>query len=124
MGAIARQVLQVKRKNSTNWSPPEARLTVAGSVAWRSGPREVATGSAVGAEASVGASTAGWVAGSRVAAASVALGSIGGWVAAGVGFAELVAGAQEASKTASKIRLVLSVVEGVGKRRVFIIISL
>ena len=30
MGAIARQVLQVKRKNSTNCNPPEAKLTVEG----------------------------------------------------------------------------------------------
>jgi hypothetical protein len=43
---MARQVLQVKRKNSTNCSPPEARLTVSGSVAWSSGPREVAMGKA------------------------------------------------------------------------------
>jgi len=43
MGAIARQVLQVKRKNSTRCGCPEARLTVVGSVASRSGPREVAT---------------------------------------------------------------------------------
>src|ERR1700752_2153894 len=41
---MARQVLQVKRKNSTNWICSEARLTVAGSVASRLGPREVATG--------------------------------------------------------------------------------
>ena len=46
MDAIERQVLQVKRKNSTKCSWPDARFTVVGSVAWRSGPREVATGSA------------------------------------------------------------------------------
>src|SRR5215207_8685596 len=53
MGAIARQVLQVKRKNSTNCSPPEARLTVSGSVAWSSGPREVAIGKASTGEVAV-----------------------------------------------------------------------
>src|SRR5215213_2470097 len=44
MGAMARHVLQVKRKNSTSCKPPEARLTVVGSVASKFGPREVATG--------------------------------------------------------------------------------
>jgi hypothetical protein len=44
MGAIERQVAQVNRKNSTNCSPPEAKLTVVGSVASRFGPREVARG--------------------------------------------------------------------------------
>src|SRR5215216_760582 len=46
MGAMARQVLQVKRKNSTSCKPPDERLTVVGSVASRLGPREVATGCA------------------------------------------------------------------------------
>ena len=36
----------MKRKNSTSCNPPEARLTVVGSVAWRAGPREVAIGCA------------------------------------------------------------------------------
>jgi len=53
MGAIARQVAQVKRKNSTSCRPPEARLTVEGSVAWSSGPRDVAIGSGVRAAESV-----------------------------------------------------------------------
>jgi hypothetical protein len=44
MGAKARHVLQVKRKNSTNWSSPEAKVTVDGSVATRLGPRGVTTG--------------------------------------------------------------------------------
>jgi len=44
MGAMVRQVLQVKRKNSTKCNCPEARLTVVGSVASRFGPRDVATG--------------------------------------------------------------------------------
>jgi hypothetical protein len=75
MGAMERQVPQVKRKNSTKCSPPEARLTVEGSVASRSGPREVATGRAVGAS-----TTGAWVAASSVGVAGsirgVALGSI------------------------------------------------
>lgn len=118
MGAMARQVLQVKRMNSTNCNPPEARLTVVGSVACRSGPREVATGSAVASTA------AGWVAGSSVAAEAV---SVEGRVAAAGGLAGVPAGAQAARKTASRIRLVLrsprrgSVVEGLGKRRIFAI---
>jgi hypothetical protein len=45
---MERQVAQVNRKNSTNCRPPEARLTVVGSVAWSSGPREVAIGGGVG----------------------------------------------------------------------------
>jgi hypothetical protein len=56
MGAIARQVVQVKRKNSTNCTPSDARLTVVGSVASRFGPREVAMGS--GVETMVSVSTA------------------------------------------------------------------
>jgi hypothetical protein len=55
MGAIERQVTQVKRKNSTSCRPPDARLTVVGSVASRFGPREVARGYAVGAMAPVAA---------------------------------------------------------------------
>jgi hypothetical protein len=42
MGAILRQVVQVNRKNSISCSSPESRLTLLGSVASRSGPREVA----------------------------------------------------------------------------------
>jgi hypothetical protein len=107
---MERQVPQVKRKNSTNWSCPDARFTVVGSVAWRSGPREVATGSGVGACASVGeagtVSVAGSVAGGRVAANSRTA------VATGAGVAVALAGAHAARKTASKIRL--------GKKRVFI----
>jgi hypothetical protein len=55
MGAIARQVLQVKRKNSINCNWPAAKVTVVGSVASRVGPREVgkilnsAVGDATGA---------------------------------------------------------------------------
>jgi len=128
MGAIARQVLQVKRKNSTNCNPPEARETVVGSVASRSGPREVAMGwastggvadnsskryVAVKSTAAVGVSTGG----EGVAAVStVAEGT--GWAAGG---SVAVAGAQEANSAAS--RLVLSRVEGMKRRerRIFII---
>jgi len=52
MGAIERQVPQVKRKNSTSCRLPEARITVEGSVASKSGPREVGAG---GGTSSVGA---------------------------------------------------------------------
>jgi hypothetical protein len=55
MGAIERQVPQVKRKNSTSCNCPEANLTVVGSVASRFGPRDVAT---VWTAASVGAGVA------------------------------------------------------------------
>jgi hypothetical protein len=58
MGAIAWQVVQVKRKNSTNCTPPEAKLTVVGSMASRFGPREVAMGSGVAARCWVGAAVA------------------------------------------------------------------
>jgi hypothetical protein len=44
MGAIMRQVLQVNRKNSTSCKEPESSLAAAGSLASRSGPREVAAG--------------------------------------------------------------------------------
>src|SRR5512145_1637988 len=101
MGAIARQVVQVKRKNSTSCNPPEARLTVAGSVACSSGPREVATGRAVGSSPGTEA-----VVSSKVGTGTVSVGAIaaGGWVAAGglVGVA-VPAGAQAANRTASKL---------------------
>jgi hypothetical protein len=111
MGAIARQVLQVKRKNSTNCNPPEARLIVVGSVACRSGPREVATGSAVASSLGSGS-----VAGASVGAATVTVGTIavGGRVAAdGSVEVAVLAGAQAAKKAASKAR--------VRKERIFII---
>src|SRR5215212_6296273 len=101
MGAMARQVLQVKRKNSTSCSPPAARLTVEGSVASRLGPRDVATTGTLGASESVG-SALGWVAVST---------AVGGAVTTGE-----AAGAQDARKTASNTRL--------GRRRVFIIICI
>jgi len=75
MGAMARQELQVKRKNSTKCRLPDARLTVKGSVASRSGPREVATGRAVGARSCMGPSV-GWIDDSSV-------GTGGGKVAVG-----------------------------------------
>src|ERR671925_301742 len=97
MGAMARQVLQVKRKNSTNCSPPDARLTVVGSVAWRSGPREVATGRAV---ASSGGAV--WVSGSSVAArVSVARTSVTG---AGESVTEL-SGAHAANRVTIRLRV-------------------
>lgn len=91
---MARQVLQVKRKNSTNCSPPDARLTAVGSVAWSSGPREVATGRAVAS--SLGAI---WVAGSSVEAARV-----GDSVAAG-GFVADASGAHAANKATIRRRI-------------------
>jgi hypothetical protein len=127
MGAIARQVLQVKRKNSTNWTCPEARLTVVGSVASSSEPREVAMGNGVAATALVGSSVAslraGSVVGSRVEAARVVLGSsivVTGVAAAG-GLVAVDAGAQAPSKRAIRIRLVQNIVEGLARRRVFMI---
>jgi len=118
MGAIARQVLQVKRKNSTNWTFPEARLTVLGSMASRLGPREVATGKGVGASSWVGPA-AGWDTCSAVRAdggGSVAVGAtITGPCATAGGDAGAWA-AHAAISIASKLR------EEV--RRVFIIISL
>src|SRR6266508_1227007 len=98
MGAIARQVVQVKRKNSTNCTPPEARLIVVGSVASRFGPREVATACTVGAGVAVNSTMMG-----------VAVTTSGDLL-------EVSAGAQAANKTASRLRPVLSVVEGPGKR--------
>ena len=99
MGAMARQVAQVKRKNSTSCNPPEASATVDGSVASSSGPREVATGCA--SADSVGASVAsGWVGRLDGVALSV------GVAATGAGVGEAAAGAQaEASKTANRLRV-------------------
>jgi hypothetical protein len=119
---MERQVPQVKRKNSTNCNCPDARLTVVGSVAWSSGPREVATGSGVGATASVGASV---IPGMGCPCSRVGTGggnvAVGGR-AVGAAVSGAVAGAHAARKTAS--RLALSKIEGtrLGKRRVFIII--
>jgi len=104
MGAIARQVLQVKRKNSTNCNPPEARLTVVGSVAWRSGPREVATGSAVASGTGVAATPS--VAGDSRAGATVGVGkeTVGGSVPPAAGLVEVAAGAHAANREASRRR--------------------
>jgi len=83
MGAMERQVPQVKRKNSTKWSSPEARLTVLGSVASRFGPREVAMGSAVG-NSVTGACVAVASVGKALSASGVAVGSTAtGWAAGG-----------------------------------------
>jgi len=109
MGAIARQVPQVKRKNSTNCSCPDARLTVRGSVAWRSGPREVATGSGVGSTASVGAGTTSVAgnpdsvgdSGSGVVLGSTATGGAG-W---GGDSVVTATGAQEAKNRANRLRV-------------------
>jgi hypothetical protein len=114
MGAIERQVLQVKRKNSTNWSPPEARRTVVGSVAWSSGPREVAAGRAV-ASAGVGEAEV------RGVGVREAGGEVRGFVGVGGEFVGEAAGVQAVRKTAS--RLALSKIEGtrLRKKRIFII---
>ena len=118
MGAIRRQVLQVKRKNSTNCSPPDARLTVVGSVAWRSGPREVTMGRAVAT--SLGAA---WVAGSSVDAGRVAVrrASVGSSVTAARGVTVKDSGAHATNSTRIRPRLILSAVEVLRKNRVFII---
>src|SRR5215213_11591721 len=110
MGAIARQVLQVKRKNSTNCSPPEARLTVAGSVASRLGPREVATGKTVAS--SLGA---GWRLGSSVGAARVAVGRAAGSSVTAAG--EMVA-ENSGPHAASKMRISMAL----GMKCFFIIV--
>jgi hypothetical protein len=112
MGAIARQVLQVKRKNSTNCNPPDARLTVAGSVAWSSGPREVATGKAVAASEAVGVTDSG---------IEVGTAAVAGRVAAAGGSAGDSAGAHAARTTAR--RLTRSTIEGNrgSEKRIFLI---
>jgi hypothetical protein len=91
---MARQVLQVKRKNSTNCNPPDARLTVVGSVAWSSGPREVAMGRGVASWL-----VAGWTAESSVGAARV-----GGSVATAGRFVAVDGDAHAASRTIHKER--------------------
>ena len=104
MGAIAWQVVQVKRKNSTNCTPPEAKLTVVGSMASRFGPREVAMGSGVAARPSVGAA---------VACTEVSdVDAEDGKVSPGITVTGC-AGAQAANKTASRLRP--------EKRRLFLI---
>jgi len=110
MGAIARQVLQVKRKNSTKCKLPDARLTVLGSVASRSGPREVATGSVVGARASVGATSTAGDSATGVALGATTAGGAATCCPGGVSeFA--TAGAHEANRITNRLR--------VGTRRFF-----
>jgi hypothetical protein len=104
MGAIERQVTQVKRKNSTSCSPPEARLIVVGSVACSPGPREVATGNGEGTSA-----------GDPIVACAERLGvGVPAWkVGPGSPAGCEAAGAHAASKTAIQRR--------VGRKRVFVI---
>jgi hypothetical protein len=99
---MLRHVLQVKRMNSTNCNPPDARLTVVGSVAWSSGPREVATGTAVAA--SVGAV---WFPDSSVGAArvNVAGASVGNSVTPAGGFVVVDSAAQAANRITIKLML-------------------
>jgi len=112
MGAIARQVLQVKRKNSTKCKLPDAMLTVLGSVASRSGPREVAMGSVVGARASVGAASTVGDSATGVALGATTAGGAAGCCPEGDGDSEVAAtGAHEANRTANRLR--------VGTRRFF-----
>jgi hypothetical protein len=112
MGAIPWQVVHQNSKNSTNCRPPDAMLTVLGSVASRLGPREVAIGSCVAARASVGAAVA-WIEVSDVDAAAGRV-SLGITMVGCAGMAVEVAGAQAAKKTASRPRRV--------KRRLFLIL--
>jgi hypothetical protein len=107
---MARQVPQVKRKNSTNCKPPEARLTVVGSVAWRSGPREVATGSAVGSSA-----TGGCVAEANVGSAGANVVGLGSTACGGADVPVTAEGAHEARSTVNKPR--------VGKKRNLLIVT-
>jgi hypothetical protein len=72
---MARQVAQVKRKNSTNCNPPEARLTVVGSVASRFGPREVARGTAVAASLGTACAPESSVEAARVTVGRISAGS-------------------------------------------------
>ena len=101
MGAIARQVLQVKRKNSTKCNPPEARLTVVGSVAWSSGPREVASGRAVASSTTEGSVAVSCSGGARVAVDKEATG--GSVAAAGVVAADC--GVQAVARAKIRVRL-------------------
>src|SRR5215216_1055085 len=114
MGAMARHVLQVKRKNSTSCKPPEARLTVVGSVASKFGPREVATG-CTSDEAAVDKGAVG-VAATAGTELGVKLRSRTCLTVAAVA----VAGAHAASSTANRTRLVPSADEKGRKRSFFI----
>jgi len=104
MGAMARQVLQVKRKNSTSCSWPEARFTVVGSVACRSGPREVViTWISTGA---VAAKTGFVACGPAEVSVAVALRVASAGVSACSDETLVAAGAQEdAAKTAIRLRV-------------------
>src|SRR6266508_1712529 len=95
MGAMARQVVQVKRKNSTNCTPPEARLTVVGSVASRFGPREVATACTVGAGVAVKSTIGVTVNSTMMGVAEATSGDL----------VEVSAGAQAANKVATRLTL-------------------
>lgn len=109
MGAIPWQVVHQNSKNSTNCGPPDAILTVVGSVASRFGPREVAMGSCVAGRFSVGAA----VVGTEVSDAEAGKVSLGMPVTGCVGIAVEVAGAQAARKMANRLRLI--------KKRLFLI---
>ena len=104
MDAIERQVPQVKRKNSTKCSLPVARFIVVGSVAWRSGPREVATGGAstgtVTVHSAEGRATTSKV-GEGTPAMGVALGSIE-TVDEGCSTESVAEGAQAVTRKAEK----------------------
>jgi hypothetical protein len=99
---MERQVLQVKRKNSTNCNCPDARVTLEGSVASRSGPRDVATITGAGKSVAttrfpVTTTSGAWV-GER----------LGTWVLTGDGTTDVgtdagVAGAQATSRTNIKV---------------------
>jgi hypothetical protein len=103
MGAMCWQIVHQNSKNSTSCSPPEAILTVVGSVASKWDPREVATGNGVGASVSTGvtvACTEGFivaVGGGRVRLGSTSTGCAGGGVE--------LAGVQVTNNTASRMRL-------------------
>src|SRR3990172_422154 len=125
MDAIERQVPQVKRKNSTSWSPPEARLTVVGSVASRSGPREVATACTVGVgEAGRAVAAAeGMTVGASVGGTDVSVDTTG--VSATLGAVETTGAQADADKTVTRIRPAMSVVEWVQKaKRDFVLVVL
>jgi hypothetical protein len=112
MDAIEWQVPQVKRKNSTSCSPPDASETVSGFVAWRLGPSEVGTTwrSTAGAG---GIAVASGEDGVADGAAATGADSSNGTAAGGVS-----AGAQEDARSTAS-RLIVG-----KKRRDFIVILL
>src|SRR5262245_30816520 len=104
MGAICWQGTHQNSKNSTNCKPPDAMLTVVGSVASRFGPREVATGNGLSVGTTIAVGTAEAV---SVKATTGRNGVALGRSAAGGSLAGTVvaAGVQEAKSTPIRLKL-------------------